>query len=521
MDKKLKTYLASCFKKNDICRKSGLASLSTEWLTSLPDIAINAIQQYSDYEAQLNRIYTRSDWSDLYNFGQSMVDSPMAMITEVEEKTSGQPDVKRLIYDGLLDMSISKIIFPKNESISRPHSFTRFSSNENAKICSTKTSDYVDILFNTLGFFQGVPSVTESHFQLLYSLCRTIQNVGLKSRIYILGLPFSGFGWPKGDSTLCHGAEHGLIISNLFNDVYDQIILQPEIHFLEFDEKLSWAQIIKNAYWSFASRPSHNVVAEIDFCCVSGSFLTAIPRLTKAKRIMLSACSNNRFFVAPFDIHSIICNNPDNTISRHKVVDKCIPYYPIASSRSSSKLTPLISNVQSDSRTTCIICSNYLDLVAAQMLKDHEIYKPLCNTNSIIIGRASSEARLIFNKIFYSSQFTDFCTDLPEIFRKASKQILHPFTLAPYGMYGMATSIILSAHHKIPILADKACDANAYLSGDHMEANRLDYSIKLKLLSDVMGYKTVSTSIKSKLHQAINKKAQKQRKNFLDLITYS
>ena len=518
MDKKIKTYLSNCFKKNDIYRKSGLAALSSDWLSSLPEEAVSSIQQYSDYESNLNRIYSQANWSEFYQLGESMVNSPVARICEIELEISGKPDVKRLVYDGLLDMSIAKIRLTSNTFISSCHGFACINSDSTCRLGSEKYRSYVDIVFNTLGIFEGRQSITDSHFQMLYSLCRTIQDIGFRPRIYMFSLPFSGMGWPKGDRTLYYGAEHAKIISNLFYDIDEITILRPEINYLEFDANVNWGRVAKNAYWSFIRRPIHNVIAEIDFCCISGTFLTTLPRLSSPKRILLAACSNNRFFTVPSDIHTIMCSNPDNTIASKRVVDKCLPFYPVTSKKLQLNSINLPKFAQSSSRTTCIICSNYLDLAMLKMIENREIYRPLNQSNSIIIGHASEHTRLMCNRIFHSCQFTGFCIDLPAIYKSISEQVQRPFTIIPFGMYGMATSVTLSAHKDIPLLADKACDANSYIPGDHMAADVTSYASKLNALSRPSSYDIMASSMKDALQVITNEIMQKQRRNFFDLI---
>ena len=146
-------------------------------------------------------MYSLEQAKNLYNDSLSLIDCSLDHIQNLELSIGQTIDHKRVAYDALVDGTIKRL-----SSIGKNiYNYAPSNIVSQKKGVLNSNEKYVGIIVNLLGKkmvkinndIKLAPTHTESHFQLIYSLCRSIIVAGAKPIITVVGLPFSGFGWPQ------------------------------------------------------------------------------------------------------------------------------------------------------------------------------------------------------------------------------------------------------------------------------------------------------------------------------------
>ena len=427
------------------------------------------IDQYREYELFLDQTYSLEQAKNFYLNSLNLIDSPLEHIQKLEYNIEQTVDVKRVTYDALVDGTIKRLSGVKKNI------FNHIPSNSVSQMgdIMKPNEKYVGIIVNLLGKkmikinneIKLLPTHTESHFQLIYSLCRSIIVAGAKPIITVVGLPFSGFGWPQGDFDTSTLDNDYTFLDSLFADILDSVKVNPIIRYIRHDKGASWIQNAQSAYSYLCNQSAQDWICEIELSCISGTFLSYLPRYKANKRIMLAACSNNRLHLTSSEISKVICNNPRNVISNKSVIDKFIPYTPVVKKSDALNLEKeKLDRISNSRHSYAILCSNYLHVSFTKIFENPNIYTQNSPLRLITIGNISSSASE-FKMIETSCSeiiSLNFQYNLPALFQLLKS--LNPFiyTMVPYGITGMATSILLSSSYGIPFLASSINDARSF-----------------------------------------------------------
>ena len=180
---------------------------------------------------------------------------------------------------------------------------------------------------------------------------------------------------------------------------------------------------------------------------------------------MLAACSNNRLHLTSSEISKVICNNPKNVIANKPVIDKFIPYTPVV--KKSDILRPeedKLERIAASRHSYAILCSNYLHVSFNKILENPNIYQKSTPLRLITVGNIAGSMSLYERIESCCAEIISlkFQHNLPALFRLLKSLNPSIYTMVPYGMTGMATSILLSSCYSIPFLASSINDARSY-----------------------------------------------------------
>lgn len=489
-----KNHLAYLFKRIELSRKCGEIDIKKILMREInkPSMDKNLILQYIEYERFLDSCYDDDKSLMQYNNAKNLIGQKLSDIVRIENQVSWNPKTKRLIYDGLVDATIHHFIKESRTKNSTYNpSFIR-----KLQLAQNNNCFFVDIIINSLGRISGKSSILESHFQLLYSLCHALTTEGFQPRIILIGLPFSGFGWPMGDPTTGLTMNECENFASLFHDISNNLLIQPEIICFNYDSRKSWIENVYNTYMYLKNRDKRSTFFEIDFGCISGSFLSHLPRSSQIKRSLLAACSNNRFFNVNSEVDIIMGNNPDKIITSKRVTNKYLRYFPLISK--SNLRQSSLKKIQAQlnySLATCFIVSNYMGLVCSKLLNQQEIYEHLRGCNIVLIGQETQGLnRELFN-VYPNLICNGFEENLPGFFSHIYSSIPRSFVLVPFEMTGMATSILLAAINGIPFIASNVNDACSYIDKKHFCKNRREYIDSVDICAKTESYDRMASKM--------------------------
>ena len=316
--------------------------------------------------------------------------------------------------------------------------------------------------------------------------------------LYLISLFWSG--WPSGDPSYYPSLDLSSRIQHFFYTASRNFISQPQVLSIPSTKTSShsFRDSCLDAFTYLINEDKSDILAEIDFSCISGTFLSSLPRFTSVNRLFLLPCSNNLVFQLPKDVSTVLSPTPKLTVTNRSVIPKSIAYTPLISGADCLHyLDVLNQKISNDSLTTCIIVSNYHHLVTDSISKNLQVYRSLQNCNALILGKSQPNSNIFYKNLFSTSVFFDFIDDIDDFYLALSKSVLNMFTLIPYGFSGMSYSACTSLYFDIPVIASSTNDASSLIEPCKFSIDIQNYTEHLQML--VTNYCQYRQSIHQKL----------------------
>jgi hypothetical protein len=434
----------------------------------------------------LRAIYNNTQLSAAYDqYLRSMKKLTIDEVFKLDVYTQANQPLRRIIFDAARDALINHTIL--NGKRYDVEVAKIWHSHQNVQ---AESYPIADILLNSIGYIGNQPSVTESHYQLLYTLCHVLASNGVRPRIFLLNMPFSGMDWPKGNSTLIAN-DCGEILRGLFQSTMPSLPIMPLIYSSQYSQESNYLYTLSNCVNALSFDHSFKRIASFDFACISGSFASYLPRLHHSPRYILTPCLNNRLHGLPFDVTSVLSQDAKAIVSNRPVSYRSLPFLPIRNKTLNGSVSPnlakILAGTSTQSSICCVICSGYLGLVFESIKANSELYSCLSNARLFLYGNVEAELVSFFSVYFSSIDvfgrseclYFDFSTII---------KTQRAFFLIPYGMVGMGFAALTALEVGMPFVASYPHDVANYTAGLGFYKEKIDYADALKQLSTASGY---------------------------------